>query len=56
MILLFTLKVFLLLSSLGQMAKNKLTIQNPKALLAEMYILVMGDEAEDVDDVSNGNL
>lgn len=39
-------------SSLGQMAKNKLTIQNPKALLAEMYILVMGDEAEEIDDVS----
>ncbi|VIO87353.1 Uncharacterized protein BM_BM6419 [Brugia malayi] len=36
---------------LGQMAKNKLTIQNPKALLAEMYILVMGDEAEDIDDL-----
>ncbi|EFO27314.2 hypothetical protein LOAG_01159 [Loa loa] len=36
---------------LGQMAKNKLTIQNPKALLAEMYVLVMGDEAEDVDDL-----
>lgn len=34
------------------MAKNKLAIQNPKALLAEMYVLVMGDEAEDIDDVS----
>ncbi|VDN32086.1 unnamed protein product [Gongylonema pulchrum] len=38
---------------LGQMAKNKLAIQNPRALLAEMYILVMGDEAEDIDDVSH---
>uniref|UniRef100_A0A915PK59 PDZ domain-containing protein n=1 Tax=Setaria digitata TaxID=48799 RepID=A0A915PK59_9BILA len=44
---------FFLFSRLGQMAKNKLTIQNPKALLAEMYILVMGDEAEDIDDVSD---
>lgn len=35
------------------MAKNKLTIQNPKALLAEMYILIMGDETEDIDDVSD---
>lgn len=33
------------------MAKNKLAIQNPKALLAEMYILIMGDEADDVEDV-----
>uniref|UniRef100_A0A158Q8W7 FERM domain-containing protein n=1 Tax=Elaeophora elaphi TaxID=1147741 RepID=A0A158Q8W7_9BILA len=33
------------------MAKNKLSIQNPRALLAEMYILVMGDESEDIDDV-----
>uniref|UniRef100_A0A914RKC4 Uncharacterized protein n=1 Tax=Parascaris equorum TaxID=6256 RepID=A0A914RKC4_PAREQ len=37
---------------LAQMAKNKLSIQNPKALLAEMYVLVMGDEADDVEDVS----
>lgn len=36
---------------LGQMAKNKLAIQNPKALLAEMYVLVMGDEADDIDDL-----
>ncbi|KAL3982712.1 PDZ domain (Also known as DHR or GLGF) family protein [Acanthocheilonema viteae] len=44
------------ITRLGQMAKNKLTIQNPKALLAEMYILVMGDEPEDIDDldVSSG--
>uniref|UniRef100_F1KQZ6 Tyrosine-protein phosphatase non-receptor type 13 n=1 Tax=Ascaris suum TaxID=6253 RepID=F1KQZ6_ASCSU len=35
---------------LAQMAKNKLSIQNPKALLAEMYVLVMGDEAEDIED------
>uniref|UniRef100_A0A8R1TT13 FERM domain-containing protein n=1 Tax=Onchocerca volvulus TaxID=6282 RepID=A0A8R1TT13_ONCVO len=39
------------ITRLGQMAKNKLTIQNPKALLAEMYVLVMGDEAEDIDDL-----
>lgn len=37
---------------LAQMAKNKLSIQNPKALLAEMYVLVMGDEADDIEDVS----
>ncbi|VDM37179.1 unnamed protein product [Toxocara canis] len=35
---------------LAQMAKNKLSIQNPKALLAEMYVLVMGDEADDIED------
>lgn len=34
---------------LAQMAKNKLKIQNPKALLAEMYVLVMGEEGEDED-------
>lgn len=34
------------------MAKNRLNIQNPKALLAEMFVLVMGDEDEDIDDVS----
>uniref|UniRef100_A0A0N5AXK2 KIND domain-containing protein n=1 Tax=Syphacia muris TaxID=451379 RepID=A0A0N5AXK2_9BILA len=40
---------------LSQMAKNKLKIQNPKALLAEMYVLVMGEEGEDEDfDVSSG--
>ncbi|VDN03701.1 unnamed protein product [Thelazia callipaeda] len=39
------------ITRLGQMAKNKLAIQNPKALLAEMYVLIMGDEADDIEDL-----